>query len=432
MKTYFFFIFILLQLISKEAKPFTYSTKDSINYFINEYKYVKALDLIDKLIQKGDSTKEMWIARGSALKGLFNYDLAIKSYLHALSLDSLDNQANIELAKIYELLSDYNGSLKYFTQALKYDPNNVMLQIENANCLYYLDLHKQALVEYKKIYRNDTMNYFVIKRIASCCDKISQEDTAIYYFKKAMQINPVDANNILGVCNIYITQKKYIEGIAVSEGYRCHDSSNARINSQNAYLYQLNKDFKTSIIKFKKCLENKDTTKFVFKNIGIDYCKLGEIPNFDTAKYYLEKAYYMDTTDITTLNFLGISCSKSYYKELGVFYLEKATQLYTPFLNEYSIVYRNLVEVCRTWDKYPCNKLLPICLKAYDLNPRDSLLSYYIAYEYDICMADKGNAMLYYRKFLETRPTKGKTDESIQGYYEMAEYRLKEIKKEYN
>jgi tetratricopeptide (TPR) repeat protein len=429
MKTYFFFIFVLLQLISKEAKSFTYSTKDSINYLINEYKYAKALDLIDRLIQKGDSTKEMWIVRGSALKGLFIYDLAIKSYMHALTLDSLYNQAIIELANIYELLSDYNSSMKYFTKALMYDPDNVMLQIENANCLYYLDLHKKALIEYKKIYKNDSMNYFVIKRIASCYDKINQGDSAIYYFKKAMKINPNDPNNILGICNIYITQKNYAEGIRISEEYRCHDSSNFRINSQNAYLYQLSKDFKTSILKFKKCLENKDTSKFVFKNIGIDYCKLGEIPNFDTAKYFLEKAYYKDTTDITTLNFLGISCSKSYYKELGVFYLEKATQLYTPFLNEYSIVYRNLVEVCRTWDKYPCNKLLSICLKAYDLNPRDSLLSYYIAYGYDNCMADKGNAIKYYRMFLETRPTKGKTDESIQDYYEMAEYRLKEIKK---
>jgi Tfp pilus assembly protein PilF len=265
--------------------------------------------------------------------------------------------------------------------------------------------------------------------MASCYDRIGQEDTAISYYEKAVKIHPADASNILAICNIYIMQKKYPEGIRVSEGYRMKDSSNARINSQNAYLYQLGKDFRTSVNKFKKCLDNKDTTKFVFKNIGISYCKLGEIPNFDTAKYYLEKAYHMDTTDITTLNFLGISCSKSYYKKLGVFYLEKATQLYTPVIEEYSILYRNLVEVCRTWDKYPCDKLLSICLRAYDLNPKDSLLIYYIAYEYDICMQENRNAIHYYQKFLETKPKEAQANESVQNYYEMAELRLKELKR---
>jgi tetratricopeptide (TPR) repeat protein len=421
----------IFQIVSIEAKPFTYTITDSIKHYMNEYKYVKALELVDRQIQKGDSTKEIWIVRANALKGLFNYDLAIKSYLHALTLDSLANQANIELAKLYELLSDYNAAMKYFTKALKYDPENVMLQIEYANCLFYNNLHKNALLEYYKIYENDTMNYFVIKRIASCYDSFGQEDTAVYFFKKAMRINPADASNILSICNIYITQKNYEEGIKASEGYRCYNSLNARINSQNAYLYQLRKDFNTSIAKFKECLENNDTSKFVLKNIGIDYCKLGQIPNFDTAKYYLERAYFMDTTDITTLNFLGIACSKSYYKKLGVFYLEKATQLYTPILNEYSIVYRNLVEVCRTWDKYPCEKLLPICLKAYELNPNDSILSYYIAYEYDNCMSDKRKAVQYYRKFLETKPINEKITGSTEDYYEMAEYRLKEIRSEY-
>lgn len=418
-----------LLLISTVAKSINYSNNDSIENFIKEYKYEKALILIDNLIRENKPSKDLYFLKGNVLKGLFHFNKAIDSYLEALSLDSLNNQILVELATAYRQLPDYNNSLKYFQLALKNDSNNIMLQIECANCKYYLDSFVPAIIDFNKIYLNDTTNYFVIKRLALSYTRINQNDSAITYYKKAIRLNPLDGNNVVNICNLLIIQKKYLEGIRYSEGYQVLDSSNSTVKSQNAYMYLLDKEYHLSIAKFKNCLLNKDTSKFVFKNLGIAYSKLNEIRNFDTAKYFLEKAYLMDTTDITTLNYLGISCTKSYYKELGVYYLEKAAQQYSPLLDEYAIIYRNLVESCRTWTKCPCEKTLSVTLKAHELNPQDSILIFYIGFGYDHCKKDQEKAIPYYEKFLETKPAVNEHNKTNLYNYELVESRLRELRK---
>jgi len=429
MKTKFYFILISLLLISTGAKPFTYSIMDSIEYLVKDYQYEKALVLIDRLIQESKPSKDLYFIKGNVLKGLFHYNQAIDSYLKALSLDSINNQILIELATTYRQLPDYDNSLKYFKLALKNDSNNVILKIECANCKYYADSFLPAIIDFNKIYQKDTTNYFVIKRLALCYNKINQNDSAINYYKRAIRLNPLDASNVINICNLLIIQKKYLEGIRFSEEYLVLDSSNNKINSQNAYLHLLNKNYHLSISKFKNCLQNNDTSKFVYKNIGIAYFRLGEINNFDTAKYYFEKAYLVDTTDISALHFLGLSCSQSFYKNLGVYYLEKAAKQYSSLITEYSTIYLNLVEACRTWTKCPCEKTLSVSLKAYELNPQDSLLIFYIGFGYDHCKNDKENAIAYYEKFLQTKPIVNELNNAIPHNYEMVEMRLKELRK---
>lgn len=425
MKPKFCCFLIVSLFISIPAKSLAYASTDSIDLLMKEYKYEKALVIINRLIPENILSKDLYIIKGRALKGLFNYSKAIDSYLAALSLDSLDNQILVELATTYQQIPDYSNSLKYFQLALLNDSTNKLLQIECANCKYYLDAYKDAIADFNKIYRNDTSNYFVIKRLSWSHSKVNQIDTAIYYYKKAIQLNPHDANNVINICNLLILQKKYREGILISEDYLTLDSTNNGVNSQNAYLHLLDKNYDLAIPRFKNCIQHHDTSKFVHKNIGVAYFRLGGINNYDTAKYYFEKAYNMDTTDINTLHFLGLSCSQSYYKDKGVYYLEKAAQQYTTFINEYGTIYRNLVEACRTWTKCPCEKTLSVGIKAYELNPKDSLLIYFIASAYDNCKKDKEKAIEYFKKFLSTKPTKD--DGNIAIEYAFAERRLKEL-----
>jgi tetratricopeptide (TPR) repeat protein len=423
---------ILFSFTCVQTKATSPSGMDSIEFFIKDLQYEKALVLIDRLIQEGDRPNDLYYLKGNILRALFKYNQAIDSYLKALSMDTINNMVLVELANTYRLIPDYKNSLKYFSVALKHDSSNMMLQIECANCKYYLESFVPAITDFNKIYQNDTTNYFVIKRLAMCYAKISQNDSAINYYRKAIPLNPLDANNVINICNLLIIQKRYLEAIRYSEEYLALDSSNSFVKSQNAYLHLLNKNYLLSIGKFKNCLNDHDSSKFVFKNLGIAYTKLNEIRNFDTAKYYLERAYFMDTTDITTLNYLGISCTKSYYKKLGVYYLEKAAQQYSPQLDEYAVIYRNLVESCRTWTQCPCEKTLSVTLKAYELNPQDSILIFYVGFGYDHCKNDKQNAIAYYEKFLETKPAVNEHNITNSYNYELVESRLRELRKEDN
>lgn len=417
-------LFLSISLIGKSSPNIKV---DSVEILINRYQYQRALILVDRLISTSKPTANLFYQKGTILKGLFNYNQAVDFYLKAFALDSTNNQVAVELASTYKQLPDHEKALKFYALALKNDPQNTMLKIEVANCHYYMDEYKPAITNFSRIYRDDTTNYFVIKRLASCYSKLERADSSIFYYRKAIELNPSDANNISNICNQFIGQRKYNEGIKTAQSYIAIDSLNDKINSLNAYLYLLAKKYDTSITKFSYCLQNGDSSRFVMRSMSIAYFKSD---SFDTAKFYLEKAYQQDTTDISTLHILGISCSQSYYKELGIKYLEKAIALYDPTINDYALIYRNLLESCRAWSNCPCEKNLAVAIKAMELNPTDTILIYHVAASYDRCMNDKEKAMEYYVKYLDTKPPINDPTALTINNYTVAEHRLADLRKE--
>jgi len=394
-------LFGLLVLINLRVEAIPNPQSDSIQYFIREFKYQEALSLINKALENDQSSKELYLLQGNVLRGMYAYDSSIKSYLKALSIDSTDNQILIETANTYKLVQDYQDALNYFSRASLNDTTNILLRMECANCKFLGEQYKQSNADFMKIYQEDTLNYFAIKRLALGFNKVNQNDTSIYFFKKAITINPSDASNVTNLSNILITKDKYQEGIDLTENYRLIDSTNQKVNSVNAYLYLLNKQYKTAIEKFNRCIASSDSSRFVLKNLGVSYFKN---ESFDTAKFWLEKAYLLDTSDVLNLQFLGLACSQAYYSKLGIFYLEKALEQYDPMLKDFATIYRNLAEIYRSWTQCTCEKRLEIYLKAYDLNPKDSLLAFFIGAEFDNCKKDYHKAIEFYKIYLKTKP----------------------------
>jgi tetratricopeptide (TPR) repeat protein len=401
MKTTGIILFGLLVLATLKIEAIPNTQTDSIQYFIREFKYHEALSLINRAIEKDQSSKELYQLQGNVLRGMYAYDSSIKSYLKALSIDSTDKQILIETANTYKLIQDYQNALHYYSKASINDTSNVLLRMECANCKFLGEQYSHSNGDFMKIYKEDTLNYFAIKRLAVGYNKVNHNDTSILFFKRAITINPFDASNVTNLCNILITNDKYQEGIDLTENYRLIDSTNQKVNSVNAYLYLLNKQYKTAIEKFNKCIATNDSSRFVLKNLGISYFKN---ESFDTAKFWLEKAYVLDTTDVLNLQFLGITCSQAHYSKLGIFYLEKALEQYDPMLKDFASIYRNLAEIYRIWTQCSCEKRLDIYLKAYELNPKDSLLAFFIGAEYDNCKKDYHKAIEFYKIYLKTKP----------------------------
>jgi len=398
---------------------------DSIKLLIQEYKYPRALALINDAILKDSASIDWYLLQGNILRGMYSNDKAIISYKKALGLDSMSNRVLTELALTYKSVQDYPNALTLFSKALANDSTNVVLKIECANCKFLNEQYHEANVDFMKIYLEDTTNYFAIKRLAFGLNKTNRSDSSIYFYKKAIELNPSDASNVTSLSNILIIKEKYKEGIELTENYKRIDSSNFRVNSVNAYFYLLDKQYDAAIGKFTQCVESDDTSMFVVKNLGVSYFR---IDSFETAKGWLEKAYRLDTTDVLNLQFLGLACSQSYYKKLGIFYLGKALEQYDPFLKDYATIYRNLVEAHRTWSLSPCEKTLEVCLKAYQFNPNDSMLALYIALNYDECKKDYRKAIEYYNIYLKSKPGSKEPELAKHPYYAMFENRVKVLR----
>jgi tetratricopeptide (TPR) repeat protein len=370
---------------------------DSIQFYIGQFQYSKALELIDREIKIGRSPDQNYIKKGDILRDMYSYDEAVSAYLNAYSFDTTDISLLIRIARTYQAMKQLSVSNSYFTRVLSLDPTNTYVSVEIATNKYLDEHWTEAKTDFLRLYDSDTANFYVVNRLANCYNKIFLPDSAMVYFNRAYALNPRNLINLRSLCVTGMLLKDYKTGITKTEQYLVTDSTNGEMMSLNAYLYLLDKQYRQSIEKNLKCLNNNNRTVQVYKNLGIAYYRLSV---FDTAKTYLEQAYMLDTLDVNTVEFLSSACLKSYFKEQGIFYYERFIELSGFDIEKYAEVYKNLYQACLSWTKCPKDKILQVSLRAYQLNPESYDMLYTIAYYYDENEKDYATAIAYYKEYL--------------------------------
>jgi len=393
--------FILLSMVllfSTETMAIGSTQKDSIQTLMRQYQYGEALKLLNTALQAEPKNKDLLSNKAFVLKELYSYDQAIKTYTDALALDTTDQRLITTLANTYKLAHDYPNAVRWFTKAQAMDSTNRYLRLEVATCKLLNDQYIDAIKAFVPLYKTDTLNTYILKSLGYSFNQLEKYDISIFFFQKSLKITPNDPDCVLSLSNLYLKQRHYREGITATNAYRQLDSTNQEVNSKNAYFYLLDKNYPEAISRFQKCIAAGDSTKFSYKNLGIAYYSTNE---YDKGKEYLETAYALDPEDASTLHFLGICCYRSFYKELGIKYLEEALKLYRPTEEKIALVYQNYSEACRGWDKCPPEKKISSTLRAYELNPIDSSLALNLSYEYEHAK-NWPKAIQYHELYLNT------------------------------
>lgn len=418
-------IFICIALLfSSEVWSIGSAQKDSIQILMRQYNYGEALKLLNNALQVDPKNKEMLSNKGFVLKEMYSYDQAIKAYADAIALDTTDQRMVTALANTYKLSHDYPNAVRCFTKAQAMDSTNRYLQLEVATCKLLNDQYIDAITDFVPLYKADSLNTYVLKSLGYSFNQIEKYDLSIIFFQKALNIIPNDPGSVMSLANLYLKLKQYPAGITVTNTYRMLDSTKKEVNSKNAYFYLLDKNYPEATARFQKCIDAGDSSKFNFKNLGIAYYSINE---YDKGKGYLEEAYGLDPEDASTLHFLGICCYRSFYKELGIKYLEEAIKLYRPTEEKIALVYQNYAEACRGWDKCPTEKKISSSLRAYELNPADSSLALNLAREYDQAK-NWPKAIQYHELFLNSLKT-DETDPSQRSFKKRHELELEQLKK---
>lgn len=402
---------------------------ESITSNIQNYEYQKAIDQIER-IGGSDSDLEFLKLKAAALKGLKRYQEALPCYEKLFNKDTTDLRNGVDLANCHQFLGDYKKEQKIYHMLVRlYKDNNFLIQ-QLANSYYLDNDFVNAIAHYSIAYMEDSSLY-VTRQLAQCFDNINLTDTAIFFYKKAIELNPIDLQSTYRLANIYKQKKEYKAGIALTDQYLKKDSTNVLILRTNGLLNFLDKDFRNSTLRFEKCITLSDTSDFTNKYLGYSYFKT---ENYEKAKDYLEKAFMNDSTNADLCYALGLSCDYSIYKKLGIKYLNKTVELMTPSPETLSQVYRSLANVNTGFYKY--EDALEAYLKAYELTPNDPLLIYELAFHYDQRMNDKDKSIKFYQAFMATRPKDKSTLSTMpmprnieDSYYDFVDKRIALIKK---
>lgn len=402
---------------------------ETINSHIQNYEYKKAIDQIEGT-NGAETNLDLMKLKATALKGLKRYQQALPIYELIFRNDTTIVRNGVDLANCYQFIGDHKNEQKIYNSLVRLNKDNNFLIQQLANSYYLDNNYINAIANYSVAYIEDTSLY-VTRQLAQCFDNINMTDTAVFFYKKTIEMNPTDLQSTYRLANIYKQKKEYKTGIKLTDSYLKNDSTNVLILRTNGLLNFLDQEYPNSIQRFEKCLTLGDTSDFTNKYLGYSYFKKFE---YEKAKDYLEKAFLNDSTNADLCYALGLSCDYSIYKKLGIKYLNKTLELMIPEPETLSQVYKSLAHVNIGYNKY--QDAQDAYLKAYELTPNDALLLYEIAFQYDERMKMKDLALKYYTEFMATKPKENSNLTTMSlpkdietSYYDFVEKRITKIKK---
>lgn len=322
-----YLLFIALQLFSQ-------NNADSLNYYLTNFQYSKALTYID--LQ--EPTKELLVKKALCYKALGEYRKAI-DILKPLSKEyPNDIQIVSELAVSYEAVAQRQASADCYDELIRLDSANLYFKNQKADILYQQGRYDKALMLFQDVFnQNDSPT--ALKRIAQCFEKMNMADSAMIYFREAWDRNPDDGFSVASLTNICLKEGLMPQALAYSEKYIERDSTDQQINLLNALCYYKMDDYEESINRFGKCYQNGDTSLIVNRSLGISYYSMNKSAE---ALGHLESAYRMDTTNNNVLFCLAVSYSDMGRYEQAVFCYQKLLKRTIPEDLTLFLYFRNL------------------------------------------------------------------------------------------
>ena len=124
---------------------------EKILKFIDDEKYFKALEIVNKITVLDPNNKRAYKLKGDTYYALKEYEKALEAYNKAIEIDSLFVDAYYERCLIYEDRNDYDRALSDFNMIISIEPDNYRLYNRRGIVYhFYLGELEKGLADYNK------------------------------------------------------------------------------------------------------------------------------------------------------------------------------------------------------------------------------------------------------------------------------------------
>ena len=271
-------------------------------------------------------------------------------------------------------------------------------------------------------------NSYLLSQAGLCYSETNVFDSAIYFNRKALEVNPNSIVLLTRLANLFIKTKNYQEGLQLTESFRQLDSTQKEVNKWCGYFYYLNKQYEPAIARFGQ-YNNQcgigESSKFVNKYLGLSLYRLEQ---FQEAAHYFSEVYNADSTDSEVCFYLGVCHCRTFSPDTGLYFLSKTLNLITPENSFLAMIYSETGDAYNA--KKETEKATEYIFKAYLTDSLNRVRMFKLAYQYDYEMDDRKTALAYYKKYLALVPEAKSNPESIGiSYKDFATKRIKDIGK---
>lgn len=362
---------------------------------LKNFQYQKALEYIETQ----ESTHEMLMQKALCFKALGDYRKSIE-ILQPLAQECKDDiQILSELAICYQSVALRQASIDCYDELIRIDSANIYFKIQKAELLFQQGKYERALELFYPIY-DQGKSTNTLKQIAQCYEMMNKVDSAILYYRKTLDQNPLDGFSAASLTNICLKEGLLEEGKACSEVFMELDTTNLQVNLLNALCYYASEEeYPEAIERFLKCESIGDSTLILNRSLGTSYYM---IKNYYDAEIYLDKAFQQDTTNNTVMYALAVSSTElgDYVKSIPLF--ERLSQRIQPDSLLLSMCFKNLASACQKGrdvqgaiDAY---KKALLYVKA----DQKMEMYYKISDMYYYSLEDHKNALVYYNYYRDS------------------------------
>lgn len=346
---------------------------------------------------------------------LFKMDSAISIYEYLYKTDSSQLDVTKELESLYTKTSQYDKALHYANKILNQESQNRYYYIRKGLLLKKLNENDLALLIFKSAFVSDTSNTFLITQIADIFREMNQPDSAVYYYSKSCDINPI-TSNLIKSTDILLKNKQNKEALSFLQKYYVPENHTSKVLSHFVgKTWYLNDSIYNAYSVFNDLYQQGDSSKVTTKYLGLccwknTYYSKGE----EAFKDFISQ----DSTDFLAYYVLGICCKHTNKLEESNCFFNKSLELYLPDIKTENMIYKGIAEVHEQKGQY--KKAIEYYKIIADNDTKNLYADYKIAMTYDFAIKDKTKALKCYQALLNRiKNSNPNSDSLIKNYCEI-------------
>lgn len=366
------------QEVLKEEKTYELSQQDRAllaDKLMSNYQFEDALSVLNN---PEDSLDVGIIQRkGYCYFRLGSYGSAILQYEKALTLDSLNRNALVQLGQLYSRNNQYD---------------------EASGC-------------YQRLIVQDSTNSFYFKQYAIVAAQADDVYTSLACFFKAVSLNPRDIEAFSMLGNALIDDEQYeIADSILTHALTLNRSPQLRFLLAKAQLGQ--GKYEDVIRTTESLLVKGDTTTAYARLLGISYF---QVDRYDKVLPFMKVLLRANLKAEWIYYYIGVSYQQDHKNDSALVYLNRAIDAgisanISNYYTQLAVTYEEMRDFKHAIRYYKA---------AYE-SSRSDILLYHLARNYDVYYKDKTQAITYYKRYLNS-------DDTIKIAKEYTRYRLDEL-----
>ena len=331
------------------------------------------------------------------LKSIYRTDDAIDMLSTLVQPGAMDDAVLSELADCHFQSGDYESASGTYFLLSSRAPDNILYKIRLMQAYFRLKAFPQSVQAGRDILQLDSIPA-VVSYVGDAFRQMEQADSALWYYRKALALKPMNESVVAKAVNILITKADYDGAVAVMEPFLSEDPDNTTIAPLKGLALYRKGDYEGAVQAFQRQ-----------EDIGNDsypiHYYLGQSYWHTQVTYRAEKeliaAWQIDSSDVNlaySIAAVKLEAYRSFDNEIKP-WLDKAWEMIQPdpalasrIQQQYGLAYYRRQD---SWDK-----AIEHYKEAYRYNPKFISALSTIAYCYEV-KKDYKQALQWYEKYLE-------------------------------